>query len=122
MLGGIGKRTSLDFVSEMPRLRSLSVALGGRASIAQIEAPGLRELAVIRVQGLVELGDLSRFQELTSLAVEDQASHRASTVLGARLEARNAANPQLQGAPTARRARGALSVGAAPHLGDGARR
>jgi len=72
-LAQIGKQTSLAFTSRIAGLRSLSLLLGGRASIAEIAASQLRELVVCRVKGLTELGDLSRFGELTSLFVEDQA-------------------------------------------------
>jgi hypothetical protein len=72
VLRGIGRSVSLGFVSEIPHLASLSVGGGGRVSIAEIEAPELKELRVIRVQGLAELGDLSRFPELTFLVIQDQ--------------------------------------------------
>jgi hypothetical protein len=72
-LSQIGKKTSLAFTNQIPNLRTLSLLLGGRASIAEIEAPRLEKLEVCRVLGLTDLGDPSRFRELTWLSVEDQA-------------------------------------------------
>ena len=72
-LSQIGKQTSLAFTNQIANLRSLSLLLGGRSSIAEIAAPQLQRLEVCRVQGLAELGELSRFRELTWLSVSDQA-------------------------------------------------
>lgn len=68
----IPSRTSLAFVSSIRGLAHLTIGLGGRTSIAEVEAPDLKELAVNRVRGLAELLDLGRFPGLTTLTVEDQ--------------------------------------------------
>lgn len=72
-LNRIGKQTSLEFVSELTKLQHLSLLLGARASIAEIDLPELSELEVSRVLGLTDLGDMARFRGLTSLCVENQA-------------------------------------------------
>lgn len=71
-LHSIGKRTSLEFVSSIAKLRALKITLGGRQNIDEIKHPLLRELEIIRIRGLNDLGDLSRFPHLRRLHIEDQ--------------------------------------------------
>ncbi|APA69285.1 hypothetical protein [Janthinobacterium sp. 1_2014MBL_MicDiv] len=77
----IKNKVALDFVSGMERLRQLKLQLGGRVSLADIEAPLLEQLEVIRVRGLQQLGDIGRFPLLQALWVEDQIKLR-QVVLG----------------------------------------
>ena len=77
----IKNKVALDFVSGMARLRQLKLQLGGRESLADIEAPLLEQLEVIRVRGLQQLGDIGRFPLLRALWVEDQIKLR-QVVLG----------------------------------------
>ena len=72
----IKNKVPLDFISEMARLDRLLLQLGGRESLAHIEAPLLRKLEVIRVRGLETLGDIGRFPLLRALWVEDQIKLR----------------------------------------------
>ena len=72
----IKNKVALDFISEMARLDRLLLQLGGRASLAHVEAPLLRKLEVIRVRGLETLGDIGRFPLLQALWVEDQIKLR----------------------------------------------
>jgi len=72
-LNRIGKQTRLDFLSELDNLYTLTLVLGGRASIAEIDTPRLLELDISLVRGLADLGDLSRFRGLTSLRIDNQA-------------------------------------------------
>jgi hypothetical protein len=71
-LSSIKKKDDIDFVSNIPTLKSLRFILGGRASIAHVTSPQLESLEVIRVQGLEDVGDLGRFDNLESLLIEDQ--------------------------------------------------
>jgi hypothetical protein len=71
-LNSIPKRTGLDFVSGIRSLRQLSLVLGGRNDLAQIESQQLESLEVIRVRGFTDLGDLARFPALESLLIDDQ--------------------------------------------------
>ena len=66
------KSEELDFVSAVPNLTTLHLGFGGRASIAELTAPRLQRLEILRVQGLADLGDLGRFAELQSVQIEDQ--------------------------------------------------
>ena len=72
----IKNKVALDFISEMARLDRLLLQLGGRESLAHIEAPLLRKLEVVRVRGLETLGDIGRFPLLQTLWVEDQIKLR----------------------------------------------
>ncbi|MDN2715140.1 hypothetical protein [Janthinobacterium sp. SUN120] len=72
----IKNKVPLDFISEMGRLDRLLLQLGGRESLAHIEAPLLKKLEVIRVRGLETLGDIGRFPLLQALWVEDQIKLR----------------------------------------------
>jgi len=76
---------ALDFISGIARLERLLLQLGGRESIREIDAPQLRELEVIRVRGLAELGDLGRFPLLRKLWLEDQIKLAQLDVSGNRL-------------------------------------
>ncbi|OEZ51605.1 hypothetical protein JAB1_07040 [Janthinobacterium sp. MP5059B] len=78
----IKNKVPLDFISAMDRLDRLLLQLGGRESLAHIEAPLLKKLEVIRVRGLETLGDIGRFPLLQALWVEDQIKLR-QIVLGA---------------------------------------
>lgn len=75
-LGSIAKRKKLEFVNEIPNLDKLTIILGGRENIDEIEHSSLRDLEVLRVRGLNSLGDLSRFPKLRRLHVEDQLQLR----------------------------------------------
>ena len=72
----IKNKVPLDFISQMARLDRLLLQLGGRESLAHIEAPLLKKLEVIRVRGLETLGDIGRFPLLQALWVEDQIKLR----------------------------------------------
>ena len=72
----IKNKVALDFISQMARLDRLLLQLGGRESLAHIEAPLLKKLEVIRVRGLETLGDIGRFPLLQALWVEDQIKLR----------------------------------------------
>ncbi|MBR7632083.1 hypothetical protein [Janthinobacterium lividum] len=72
----IKNKVPLDFISAMGRLDRLLLQLGGRESLAHIEAPLLKKLEVIRVRGLETLGDIGRFPLLQALWVEDQIKLR----------------------------------------------
>ena len=71
-LSQIKKKHGLGFVSDMQNLTDLTIILGGRVSISEINAPQLARLEVIRVRGLEDPGDLGRFSKLVELQIEDQ--------------------------------------------------
>ncbi len=71
-LSSMTKKDDIEFVCQIPALKKLRFMLGGRTSIAQVTAPLLETLKVIRVQGLEDLGDIGRFENLARLLIEDQ--------------------------------------------------
>ncbi|HEY0651263.1 hypothetical protein [Phenylobacterium sp.] len=85
-LNAIAKRQDLTFLCDAPALRELSLILGGRPSLDEFRHPGLTDLSIIRVQGLVTLGDLSRFPCLKSLVIEDQIRLASLDLAGTALE------------------------------------
>jgi hypothetical protein len=85
-LGSIAKRQKLEFVNEIPNLDKLTIILGGRENIDEIEHASLSELEVLRVKGFNDLGDLSRFPNLRRLHVEDQIQLRSISFAGSSLE------------------------------------
>jgi hypothetical protein len=86
-LSSFRKKDDIGFVSQLVRLVSLRLILGGRSSIAALAAPALESLEIVRVQGLEDLGELARFERLRHLKVEDQIRLTAIRV---------APNPALQ--------------------------
>jgi hypothetical protein len=71
-LSSFKKRDDIGFLSDIPALEKLRFIIGGRRSISEITSSTLRELEIIRVQGLEDLGNLGRFENLTNLSIEDQ--------------------------------------------------
>ncbi|MFM6931339.1 MAG: hypothetical protein ACKOUT_03745 [Novosphingobium sp.] len=71
-LSAFAKAHSLNFIRTISGLRKLTLILGGRPDIDDLASATLETLEIIRVRGLVNLGDLSRFPNLTALKVEDQ--------------------------------------------------
>jgi len=71
-LRSIPKRASLGFVCRIAKLTSLGIVLGGRDNIDEIVHPTLRALELVRIRGLSDVGDLTRFPALATFQVEDQ--------------------------------------------------
>jgi hypothetical protein len=68
---GMGKSVPVGFVGSMTGLRALSIILGGRANLNELEHESLESLAILRVRGMESVG-LERFPNLRELHVEDQ--------------------------------------------------
>jgi hypothetical protein len=85
-LGSIAKSQALEFVNEIQTLAKLTLILGGRENLDELDHTGLNELEVLRVRGLSTLGDLSRFQGLRRLLVEDQLQLKSISLDGSDLE------------------------------------
>jgi len=71
-LSSIKKNDDIEFVSSIPTLKTLRLILGGRASIAQLASTQLESLEISRVQGLEDIGDLGRFENLERMLIRDQ--------------------------------------------------
>jgi hypothetical protein len=85
-LGAYAKNNPLDFISDIPALKALTLILGGRADIDDMSSTTLETLQILRVRALSTLGDLSRFPLLSALRVEDQLQLVRLDLTGASLE------------------------------------
>lgn len=85
-LGSYAKSHPLDFVSDIPTLKELTLILGGRPDIDDMSSNTLETLQILRVRALSTLGDLSRFPLLSALRVEDQLQLVRLDLTGASLE------------------------------------
>lgn len=85
-LGSIGARQKLDVIAALPRLKRLTLLLGGREDVAELSSSTVESLQILRVKRLGGLGDLSRFPALRALRVEDQLQLESLDLSGARLE------------------------------------
>jgi len=68
----LGKNVRLGFVNSMGGLRRLSLFLGGRDDIDEIEGAGIEALEIERVRGFCRFGHLDRWHDLQTLMIEDQ--------------------------------------------------
>lgn len=75
-----------EFISGIPDLRKLSLIFGSKKSIGRLSSATLEELQLVRVRGLVDLGDLSRFTMLRALRIEDQSQLTELDLIGVNLE------------------------------------
>lgn len=85
-LTSLSRRQELGFVSDLKSLSRLELTLGGRTSFDEIRLTALESLALIRVQGLEDVGDLGRFPNLRRLQIEDQPRLTAVNLAAPRLE------------------------------------
>ncbi len=69
-LNGISK-VSLSFVNELALLRNLSIILGGRDNISEVEGNDIENLNLTWIRGLNDLENISRFRKLKTLLVQD---------------------------------------------------
>jgi protein phosphatase 1 regulatory subunit 7 len=65
-------KITLDFINKLKKVKTLSLMLGGKENINEIDNPNIEELEIIRVRGFNDLGDISRFPNLKKLHIEDQ--------------------------------------------------
>ena len=91
-LSGFPKRHDLAFLNDLSPLRSLFLILGSRRTIAEFTHPALRELKITWVRLLEDLGPLTRFEKLETLAIEDQLRLTSIDVRGLKLRQLSIAN------------------------------
>jgi protein phosphatase 1 regulatory subunit 7 len=66
------KNVDLTFLNNFQKLKKLHILLGGIKSLSDIKIPTLNYLTLIRIRGLENIGDISRFKNLQYLQIEDQ--------------------------------------------------
>lgn len=65
-------KVPLNFVNNLKKLKSLQVILGGRENLDEIEENKIENLEIIRVRGFNSLKNISNFNMLKNLQIEDQ--------------------------------------------------
>lgn len=85
-LNSIRKEQRLSFLCKIGALRSLTLLLGGRTDIEEVQHASLEELAILRVRGFENLGSLSRFPGLRRLQIDDQLQLHSILIDAPRLE------------------------------------
>lgn len=70
-LSQIGNKQSLEFVNNLGNLNDLTIMLGGRECISEINNSSIKNLSIIRVRGLSDI-ELNNMAGLEQLIVEDQ--------------------------------------------------
>lgn len=68
----IPSKIRVDFINELPNLRSLKFILGGRENLDEINNYSIEELEIVRVRGFRTFDNLRNFRSLRSLLIEDQ--------------------------------------------------
>ena len=65
------KKTPVDFVNKLRKLKTLKFILGGRENIHEIEENEIEHLKIVWVRGFNDLSNISNFKKLKTLLVED---------------------------------------------------
>jgi len=71
-LNSIRKNNSISFVNKLRELKSLSIILGGKANILEIESNGIENLTIIQVRGFNDISNIGNFKKLKTLLIQDQ--------------------------------------------------
>jgi len=62
----------LHFINRLRKLKHLRILLGGREHIQEIEENEIEDLEIVRVRGFHDLTNITAFQALNRLVIEDQ--------------------------------------------------
>ena len=62
----------LHFINRLGKLKNLRILLGGREHIQEIEENEIGDLEIVRVRGFHDLTNITAFQALNRLVIEDQ--------------------------------------------------
>lgn len=85
-LSAYARRHPLDFIAAMRGLKELKLILGGRTDLDDLSSMSLEMLEVLRVRGVITMGDLSRLPALFALRIEDQLQLCRLDLSGPKLE------------------------------------
>lgn len=66
-------KSSISFVNELKKLKTLKFILGGRENLSEIAENEIENLEIIRVRGFSDISAISKFKKLKELLIEDQA-------------------------------------------------
>ncbi len=67
------KKVRLDFINDLPALKSLHLILGGRDNIDEVDGHRIEDLEIVRVRGFGTFAHLPKWTALKRLKIEDQA-------------------------------------------------
>lgn len=65
------KKTPVNFVNRLKKLKTLKFILGGRENIQEIEENEIENLELVWVRGFNDLSNISKFKKIRTLHVED---------------------------------------------------
>ncbi len=65
------KKTSVDFINKLKRLKTLKFILGGRENIHEIDDNEIEHLEVVWVRGFNDISNIRKFKKLKFLKFED---------------------------------------------------
>lgn len=65
-------KSPIDYINGLKKLKSLKFILGSRENINELNGNGIEDLEIIRVRGFNNLDNISDFQDLKKLCIEDQ--------------------------------------------------
>jgi len=72
-LGSISNKISLGFVNQLKKLTELHISFGSRENIDEIIGENLEVLTILWIKKLKSIDNLSRFKNLKSLEIKNQA-------------------------------------------------
>ncbi|MDQ0897466.1 hypothetical protein [Paenibacillus sp. V4I7] len=65
-------KTPVHFINKLSKLKTLKFILGGRESVHEIEENEIETLEIVRVRGFSNIQNITKFQKLRKLLIEDQ--------------------------------------------------
>lgn len=65
------KKTPVDFVNNLKKLKTLKFILGGRENIREIEDNEIENLEIVWVRGFNDISNISKFKKIKYLQIED---------------------------------------------------
>jgi protein phosphatase 1 regulatory subunit 7 len=65
--------SSIDFINELKKLRTLKFLLGAREGLNEIDKNEIEHLEIVRVRKFHDIGNISKFTKLKKLIIEDLA-------------------------------------------------
>lgn len=68
----ISSKVSISFLNKLQSLKKLTLILGGRINLDELENYHLEDLEIIRVKGFNRFDNVSEFKNLKKLLIEDQ--------------------------------------------------
>lgn len=81
-LNSISNKTTLGFLNNNKKLKTLRITLGGREDLNEIISSNVENLELVWIRGLNDLSALSNFSKLKTLLIENQAQVKKIDLVG----------------------------------------